>query len=86
MSKYLLIALSILPLSACSRQHVTVPMPPPPASLAQPCPVIAPLPNPLIDPYRLQWELDVLNAYADCAARHRATVSAWTQAVQAAEK
>ena len=61
-------------------------MPPPPANLAQPCPILAPLPNPLLDPERLQWELDVVNAYADCAARHAATVSAWEQAVQAAEK
>jgi hypothetical protein len=48
--------------------------------------MIQPLPNPLVDPFRLQWELDVLNAYAECAARQRAVVSAWERAVQMAEK
>lgn len=61
-------------------------MPRPPANLAQRCPDLAPVPDPLIDPERFQWELDVVNAYADCAARHAATTAAWEKAVQAAEK
>jgi len=40
----------------------------------------------LADPDRLQWELDLMNRYADCAARHRAAISAWLKAVQSAKK
>lgn len=61
-------------------------MPLPPANLAQPCSPLPELPNPLVDPDRLQWEADVTYAYAECSARHRATVQAWKDAVQSAEK
>jgi len=71
------IALCLLTLTACSKARVTVQTPPLPASLSQPCQALAPLPDPMIDPARLIWELDAINAYADCAARHRATVEAW---------
>mgnify|MGYP006943313622 CR=1 FL=1 len=40
----------------------------------------------MADPERLQWEADVVYAYGLCAARHRATVKAWQDAVQNAEK
>jgi hypothetical protein len=63
-----------------------VPMPLPPANLAQSCDVLPKPPQPLIDPERLQWEADLLYAYAACAARQRALAKAWADAVQAAEK
>ena len=34
-----------------------------------------------LDPDRLQWEVDVLAAYADCAARHAAMIAAWPSGV-----
>lgn len=85
-SKYLLIALCLPLVSACSKPSVSVPMPPPPANLAQKCDALPPIPDPLIDPERLQWEADLVYAYATCAARHAALAKAWTDAVQAAEK
>lgn len=77
MSKLPLIALSLLMLSACSTRHAAGPTPQLPASLAARCPEIPPLPAPLIDPARLQWELDALALYAECAGRHDRTVRAW---------
>lgn len=56
-------------------------MPPPPANLASTCPLLPPVPERLIDPDRLQWEADVLLAYAECAGKHAATVAAWQKAV-----
>lgn len=53
------------------------PIPPAPASLAAECAPLPALPLPLIDPERLSWELQIIAAYADCAARHRRTVQAW---------
>jgi hypothetical protein len=40
----------------------------------------------LIDPERLQWEIDILETYAECAVRHRLTIEAWRGAVQKADK
>ncbi len=74
---YLLCALSIPLLAACSKPSVNVRMPPLPASLSQSCPKISSLPDPMIDPARAEWEADVLARYTTCAARHAATVEAW---------
>ncbi len=82
MWKYLPIALSLPLVSACSKPPVSVQMPPPPANLAQDCPAIPRLPQPLIDPDRAQWELDMIYAYAECAARHHAAIEAWQKIVQ----
>lgn len=86
MSKSLLIAPFLLLLSACSTTRVSVPMPQPPANLAQLCGELPKIPSPLIDPERLQWEADVVYAYGVCAARHAGLAKAWSDAVQAAEK
>ena len=86
MSKYLLIALSLLLVSGCSTTRVSTPIPLPPANLSQQCAALPKVPEPLIDPARIQWEADVVYAYGLCAARHRATIDAWRGAVQAAEK
>ena len=76
-AKCLPIALCLLTLAACSTPHVTAATPPLPANLSSPCPPIPPLPDPMIDPVRLGWELDLMRAHADCAAKHAATVKAW---------
>lgn len=76
MFRYLLIAPCLIALSACSTVHVkplTVPLA---ANLKAPCKVIEPLPVPLVDPARAEWEAGILYAYADCAGRHAATVRA----------
>lgn len=86
MWKFLLIALSLPLASGCSTARVTAQMPPPPANLAQLCDQLPPVPTPLIDPDRLQWEADVVYIYASCAARHAAVIRAWEDAVRAAEK
>ena len=80
MSRSLPIALCVLMLPACSKVPVSVPMPPPPANLASPCPMIAPMPG--IDPERAAWEVDLLFAYAECAGKHRALAAAWSEAVK----
>jgi len=82
MSKSLLIALLAIPLCSCSKTGSIVLLPPPPANLSQNCPSLPAPPRPLIDPDRLQWEADVVDAYADCAIRHRKTIEAWTKASQ----
>lgn len=76
-SLWMLVALSVTLLAGCSRAHVTVPTPPLPANLASLCQAVAPLPNPLIDPERLVWEIMLIAAYGDCAAKHRHMVEAW---------
>lgn len=86
MWKSLLIAPFLLLASACSTTRANVPMPQPPANLAQLCDQLPGLPKPLTDPDRLQWEADVVYLYAACAARHAATIRAWEDAVRAAEK
>ena len=73
----------IFALSACSKTVSITPMPAPPANLASDCPTLAPLPSPFLDPERSIWELELLTAYADCATKHRMTVDAWTNAVEA---
>ena len=77
MSRFLLITLCLPLLSGCSKTHVNVQTVPLQATLARTCQQVQPLPDPMIDPMRLQWEADLLTAYADCAARHAATVAAW---------
>lgn len=86
MWKSLLIAPSLLLASACSTTPVSVQMPLPPANLAQLCDQLPPLPQPLTDPDRLQWEADLVYLYAACAARHAMAIRAWEDAVRAAEK
>ena len=86
MSKYPLIALSLLLVSGCSTTRVSTPMPLPPANLSQQCAELPKVPEPLIDPARVQWEADILYAYGLCAARHRATIDAWRGAVQSVKK
>ena len=71
------IVLSLLALPACSRTVSIAPTPPLQANLAQPCQQLAAPPEPLIDPDRAGWEAELLAAYADCAARHLATVRSW---------
>lgn len=78
MYRFLLTALYVLMLSACSKSRVSVPMPPPPANLASPCPTIAEIPP--LDPERALWEGDLLHSYAECASKHLATVQAWRDA------
>lgn len=86
MSRFLLIAPFLLLLPACSKSASPVSMPPPPANLASPCPRLPIVPIPLIDPDRLQWEMDVLAAYEDCSVKHHLTIEAWQGAVQEADK
>lgn len=86
MWKFLLIAPSLLLVSACSTTRVSVPIPPPPANLAQLCDRLPRIPTPLVDPDRLQWEADVVYLYAACAARHAASIRAWEDAVRSGEK
>lgn len=86
MSKYLLIAPFLMLVSGCSTTRVSTPMPLPPANLSQGCETLPEVPQPLIDPDRMQWEADVVYAYGLCAARHRATVDAWQSAVQKTKK
>ena len=80
------IVLCLLLASACSKPPVNVLMPPPPANLAQSCSSLPKVPEPLLDPDRIQWEADLLHEYAVCAARHAALAAAWKNAVQSAEK
>lgn len=86
MLKYLPIALFLPLVSACSTPHVITQMPPLPANLSTPCAPLPELPKPLIDPARIQWEVDVIYAYAACAARHHATVEAWQGGANALKK
>lgn len=76
MSKFLLTAPLCLMLLSCSTVRVKPPTVRLPANLAAPCKAIEPLPVPFVDPLRSEWEAGVLYAYADCAARHAATVKA----------
>lgn len=74
------IASLLVLLAGCSPKPPLAQMPAPPANLAAACPALESPPEPLLDPERLLWELGVLSAYGDCAARHRATVEAWKRA------
>jgi hypothetical protein len=73
----LMIALFPIMLAGCSPKRLTTQIPVLPAALAQPCPSIPAPPAPLIDPDRSVWELALIAAYGDCAARHSAAVKAW---------
>ena len=86
MSKFLPNVLCLLLVSACSKPPVSVPMPLPPANLAQSCDALPKAPDPLVDPDRIQWEADLIYAYAACAARHAGLAAAWKNAVHSAEK
>jgi len=81
MSKFLLCALPLMLLSACSTPRAAAPTVQLQANLAANCPPISSPPVPLIDPSRAEWEAEILLAYGDCAARHRFAVDAWPQAV-----
>lgn len=74
-AKSLLIVPFLLALPACSTTRVVAPMPQLPANLAAPCQTIQEIP--LNDPERVIWQIDLMNAYADCAVKHRLTVEAW---------
>lgn len=52
------------------------PVPPLDSRLAEPCPTLA-APEVLDFDVWQEWMVDVLELYGQCAARHRATVSAW---------
>ena len=86
MLRCLLIVPCLLLASGCSKAVSPVSMPLPPANLSSPCRMLPTVPEPLLDPDRLQWEVDVLAAYEDCAVKHRLTVDAWREAVKAGEK
>lgn len=75
MLKYPLIALSILLVSGCSTKPLR-PLVQLPANLAQPCQPIPTRPEPLIDPDRLAWEIELVYAYRECVLKHMATVEA----------
>ena len=74
------IALPLLMLGGCSKSVSIAPIPALQANLAQPCQVLPSPPDPLNDPARAVWEMDLIAAYGDCAARHLATVKAWPKA------
>ena len=71
-----LLASLTLALSACSGKPLTPPISLP-ANLATDCEAIPALPAPFLDPERLIWEQALVALYADCKAKHRATVAAW---------
>jgi hypothetical protein len=77
MSKFLLSALLMILLSACSNRPVSMQTVRLQANLTANCPPIPKQPVPLIDPPRAEWEAELMLAYGDCAARHRLTVEAW---------
>jgi hypothetical protein len=64
-------------LGGCSTKPSAPRMPALPANLAADCPGLPALPEIMADPPRAVWELQIIAVYADCASRHRATVSAW---------
>ena len=83
---FLCLALLILVLSGCSKAVSIVPMPQPPANLASNCAPLSPVPQPLVDPERVIWEVDTVAKYGDCAMKHRLTVEAWQEAVKKSKK
>ena len=80
MWKSLPIALCLPLVSGCltgpSRPLVQIP-----ANLSAPCQAIPARPDPLIDPDRLAWEIELIFAYRECAAKHAATVRASSDAL-----
>jgi len=44
------------------------------------------VPQPLVDPERVIWEVDTVAKYGDCAMKHRLTVEAWQEAVKKSKK
>lgn len=72
-----LIALLLPVLSACSTASLLAQTPPLQANLASPCPPLSKTPTPFVDPPRSEWEAELIIAYAECAAKHSATVKAW---------
>lgn len=59
-----------------------MPIEPLPANLASNCPDLPAVPNPLVDPERAIWEVEIIAKYSDCALKHRLTVEAWSKAVK----
>lgn len=85
--RFLLLLLSvslITVLSGCSKAVSVQPMPTPPANLEAPCHNLPMPPEPLLDPARAIWEIEVLTAYGDCAGKHRLAIEAWRNAVETA--
>ena len=41
------------------------------------------VPEPLIDPERVLWELGIITMYADCSTKQRLLVEAWKKAQEA---
>jgi len=76
-ASFLVTVLLLLLLSGCSTTRSAPPTPELQANLRQPCPPIAALPDPFVDPDRAIWENALISQYGDCAGRHRATVDAW---------
>lgn len=74
---YLLTALLLLPLVACSTPPSFPPTPELQASLRQDCSPLPARPKILIDPDRALWEASLIAFYGDCAGRHHRTVEAW---------
>jgi hypothetical protein len=69
----------VLTLYGCAHSKPPLPRPIPPLdqSLAQPCPSIPDPGAPSYDAWQEWIQGVVLPSYADCAARHAATVNAW---------
>lgn len=66
-------ALLILSVSACSKGLSVTPTPLPP-NLAALCQALPLPPVPLVDPERSLWEEMIITLYGDCAAKHKHTV------------
>lgn len=58
------------------------PIEPLPENLASNCDELPLVPNPLIDPDRAIWEIEIMAKYGDCALKHRLTVEAWSKALK----
>ena len=79
-ASWIIFALFLLMLPACSTMPSGRLTPALQANLAQSCPSLPTPPAPLLDPDRSVWELAMIALYGDCAGRHRATVQAWPKA------
>ena len=69
MYRFALIVLLLSPLTACSLLRLPPLTPQPQANLISPCPQLEMPPNPLVDPYRAEWESSIISAYTLCAAK-----------------
>lgn len=71
------IALLLPMLGGCSKSVSIAPIPALQANLSQPCQVLPSPPDPLNDPARAVWEMDLIAAFGDCAAKVLAIQKAW---------